>query len=390
MTAHTKERALERIQALSGCGLDVQSFFDEATEALSAAVPNNGGTGINPFWYTLDPASMLITSMVGICDMPIEDVIQFEYVDDDFNKAVDVGRNPQGIQTLKEATGGDPSRSRTYREYMQPLGIEQEALVALRTRRGDNWGTVRLVRARSQEEFSEDDLDFLRVLSPHLAEGARRGLLTGEATEPEGPDAPGLVVLAEDYSVLWMTPAGEELLEELGGEVVGGGPLPTAVLSVAAQAMAIAGGDEPPDGVAMARVRSQRGRWFALHGAALATTGRWQAPVIIEPDRPARIAPLLMALFGLTPREQEITRYVLQGDSTARIAADLHLSPHTVQQHLKGIFEKTGVRSRRGLVAKVFATHYDPRVRDNDHRQHNDKLIRGGPFPHRKSNGDRT
>jgi hypothetical protein len=248
MTAHAKERALERIQALSGRGLDVQSFFDEATEAHSAAVPNNGGTGINPFWYTLDPASMLITSMVGICDMPIEYVIQFEYVDDDFNKAVDVARNPGGVQTLKEATGGDPRRSQTYREYMQPLGIEQEALVALRTRRGENWGTVRLVRAKGQEEFSEDDLDFLRVVSPHLAEGARRGLLTGEATEPEGPDAPGLVVLAEDYSVLWMTPAGEELLEELDGEVAGGGPLPAAVLSVAAQALAIAGGDEPPDG----------------------------------------------------------------------------------------------------------------------------------------------
>ena len=389
MTAHAKERALERLQALPGCGLDVRSFFEEATEVLSAAVPNNGGTGINPFWYTLDPASMLITSMVGICDMPIEDVIRFEYVDDDFNKAVDVGRNPRGIQTLKEATGGDPSHSRTYREYMQPLGIEQEALLALRTRRGENWGTVRLVRAKGQDEFSEDDIDFLRIVSPHLAEGARRGLLTGEATEPEGPDAPGLVVLAEDYSVLWITLAGEELLEELDGEVVEGGPLPTAVLSVAAQAMAIARGDEPRDAVAMARVRSQRGRWFALHGAARATTGL-QAAVIIEPNRPARIAPLLMALFGLTPREQEITRHVLQGDSTARITAALQLSPHTVQQHLKSIFEKTGVRSRRDLVAKVFTTHYDPRVRDNDRRQHDDKLIRGGPFPHGKTNGDWT
>lgn len=72
--------------------------------------------------------------------------MRFEYIDDDFNKAIDVARNPRGVQTLLEATGGDPSRSRAYCEYMRPRGIEQEALVALRTRSGENWGTVRLVR----------------------------------------------------------------------------------------------------------------------------------------------------------------------------------------------------------------------------------------------------
>ncbi|MDQ6811363.1 MAG: helix-turn-helix transcriptional regulator [Actinomycetota bacterium] len=87
-----------------------------------------------------------------------------------------------------------------------------------------------------------------------------------------------------------------------------------------------------------------------------------------------------MAAYGLTEREQEVARLVLQGNSTAQIAERLVVSPHTVQEHLKGIFEKTGVHSRRDLVGKVFFSHYEPRLRDNEHRVTQGQPVRGGPF----------
>jgi DNA-binding CsgD family transcriptional regulator len=104
------------------------------------------------------------------------------------------------------------------------------------------------------------------------------------------------------------------------------------------------------------RVPAVTGGWLYLHASHLTGAAGDDIAVIIEPAHPTTMAPLLLTALGLTPRERDVALLVLRGASTQSISAELYLSPHTVKDHLKSIFDKVGVRSRRDLVAHIL-TH---------------------------------
>jgi DNA-binding CsgD family transcriptional regulator len=377
VSSDARQRASDKLARLAGQGLDLVSFWRASTEVLTSVVPYD----FAPCWFTLDPASLLVTSHFdeGVPELPPQWLIH-EYYQDDVNKLADVARSRRGISTLHEATGGDPSSSPRW-HFNMTLGGDQELIVALRTPAGEVWGALGLYREPGRPLFDDTELAFVQSLAPSLAEGARRALLVGEATDPEGPNAPGLLVLSDDGEVESATPGVERWLAALPDGDPQAGKLPSAVLAVAGQALRTAEHPDQPGEVAVSRVLSRSGTWVLLHGASLVSGGPRRVAVIVEPAHPARIAPLLMSAYGLTEREQDVTRLVLQGNSTAETAERLVVSTHTVQQHLKSIFDKTGVRSRRDLVAKVFFAHYEPRLRDNERRASADQPLRGGPLP---------
>ena len=234
MSAYVTRRARDTIVRLAGQGLDLPTFWRESSGALARVVPHY----MTPCWFTFDPNSLLVTShfQPDVPELPPE-WLAHEYYEDDVHKMADVARSERGYSTLHEATGGDPSRSPGYNLYMRPFGAEQELLVALRTRAGDAWGMLGLYREQGEPLFTADEQRFLRDVSQYLAEGARRGLIVGEATDPDGPEAPGLVILREDWSVESLTPGVERWLAELpDSDWQNRGTLPPVVLAVAGRA----------------------------------------------------------------------------------------------------------------------------------------------------------
>lgn len=373
MVETRQDRGLAKLARLAAEPRSVVSLWEDVTPVLDEVIPHY----TFPCYFTVDPASLLITSHYNpfMPELPRE-LLALEYLQDDPFTLATVARSAAGVDTVHDAMGGDPTSSRRW-QANAALGGTQEMIGALRTRDGATWGLVSLYRQADDPPFAAQDKLFLQQAAGHLAEGTRRALLFGEAHDPDSPSAPGLIVLGEDWTVESSTYGAEQWLAELPDAE--DGRLPAAVLTVAGQALRSARNGERPGEVAMARVLSRTGRWVVLHGAALQSGAETRVAVIVEPAHPARITSLLMSAYQLTERERDVTRRVLQGASTTDIAVGLLMSPHTVQQHLKSIFEKTGVRSRRELVGKVFLSHYEPRLRDNEHRVPQQKPLRGGP-----------
>src|SRR5215203_2298246 len=360
--SRSAERVRQEIVRLCHAGLDSRTLRVEVIRHLRKLIPVDAS-----FFATADPATLLFTSTV-VDDILAQATTQFvenEFLKDDSVKFARLGRGRSPVDSLGAATEGELALSPRYQEILAPMDLGDELRAALVV--GSKcWGFMCLHRERSSPNFTPAEAAFLAKLTPHLAEGLRTTLLIGGApvTSPP-PDGPGLVLLADDLSLAAITPAAEGWLAEVArSDWPGSLELPGAVYAVATRLLALEhGGYMPPDLMPRTRLRTASGRWLVLHASRLRTADtEGQIAVIFEEARPSEIAPLIVDAYGLTKREGEITRLVLRGLSTSEVSGELHITPNTVRDHFKAIFDKVGVRSRRELVGQVFTQQYQRRM----------------------------
>jgi DNA-binding CsgD family transcriptional regulator len=330
-------------------------FFDEAAARLQRVVPHDGAC-----WHTLDPGSDLVTEhrLQNIRDrFPL--IAHNEYQVDDVNKFADLARAPHKAASLYEATGGRLERSQRYRDLLAPGGIGAELRSAF-VADGATWGSVIMIRMAGRREFSRDEIDLLDRASALFARAVRRALVT-EASLAAAPasDAPGVLEFDAVGRLERASSTAEPLLEELSGATAADGwnsPAVQTVASATRQAIAARASELP-----RTTVKTAVGTWLVLHGAVL---GEGAVAVFIQRAHPTLVSPLLLKAHGLTRREQEVAQWLLRGATAAQAAQRLSISPHTVNEHVKSIYDKTGARTRGELSATLFFGEHLPRIQN--------------------------
>jgi DNA-binding CsgD family transcriptional regulator len=203
---------------------------------------------------------------------------------------------------------------------------------------------------RDGTPFAERDGARIAAVVPHLGAALRAAALraTGLAAAGDGttPAAAGVLIVDVDGNLLSATSTGRDLLDLLP---IRDGAATPGVL----RAVALTLRDRQPLEPARLRVPGRDGGWIYLEAAPLSGAGDRIAVTLQRAGR-AELCPIALRAHGLTARESEVTMHVLRGESTRQIADRLSVSPWTVQDHLKAIFAKVGVRSRRDLAMQIF------------------------------------
>ncbi|MFQ5596946.1 MAG: helix-turn-helix transcriptional regulator [Nitrospiria bacterium] len=75
--------------------------------------------------------------------------------------------------------------------------------------------------------------------------------------------------------------------------------------------------------------------------------------VFLEPLPPKRMLDAGLSAFPLSKRQREVAAWVIRGLSNQDIAERLFITEQTVKDHLRRIYEITGIHKRGQLSAKV-------------------------------------
>jgi len=357
MEKETREEQtrLEIIRLCHGT-LDSHTLRVELLERLQTVIPFDA-----LFFSTTDPSTLFFTSSMHheIPPWALRPFLENEFLQDDFNHFRVLVKNRQSVGILSEQTQHELSRSQRYRDILAPLALGDE-MRAVFIANASCWGTLCLHRERNAPEYTAPEAAFLTSLTPHIAQGLRKAqLLTNASQATAALDGPGVLILSEDDAIMSMNDAAASWLAELTEAERGDKQaLPHSILAVLTRFRMVEQGATGSLPITpKLTLHTPSGHWLRLYASRMKRpSDQGQIVIVFEVAQPIEITPLLFQAYQLTKREGEVTQLSLRGQSTQEIAQTLHISLNTVQDHLKAIFEKVNVSSRRELAGRIFAS----------------------------------
>lgn len=361
LTTSAEQQVFQSIKRVCYAGLDSVTLRTEVARRVSRVIATDADN-----FATMDPETGLLTHGIAtnLSGSLLRDFLGSCYPDDEATKCLDQARAGVIVQRGADGDLAGLLRREGIGHDLRALFTTPEAL----------WGSWCFLRGTGSSAFTDREIRFVERIAPHVAEGLKSAALLELATSREEigdpleevadpGTAPGFLVLSARGEIVLRTPAAAVYLDDLGGEGAAvDGRLPFAVHSVRGRLLrqGAAADDLPAD--ARLRARGRSGNWISLRATLSEPDAAGASCVVvsIEPVARGEVAPLLFRLYGLSSREREVVLWVMRGEPTKRIAVQLGLSAHTVQDYLDKACDKIGVRGRKALVAKLFRDGFAP------------------------------
>ena len=345
-TARERERCREHLERLGEASLGREPLQLEVLAELRRVI------GFDRWAWPLADPEALVPLGGGVAEHDygpaVGRLLDLEYSSGDVAAMSVLARRRNPAGSLSAETGGDLARSPRWDEVLRPVGIGDEAVLACRDALGC-WGWLKAYRDSDDASFAEHDLELLAQVGPTLGSALRRTLGGVSREIPAAPSSPGVVVLDPDLRAVSWTAGAREWIDAFPGAglFAAWGILPATVYPVAALARSRNGSAD-----ARALERTADGRWLRIEAARLEGQTDAQIAVTLRAATGTETFDLLCRAYALSPRERDVVAALLAGLDTRAVSGRLFISPHTVQDHLKSVFRKTGARSRRELVAR--------------------------------------
>jgi DNA-binding CsgD family transcriptional regulator len=274
----------------------------------------------------------------------------------EINDRCGLARAQDHVGVLSVSMGGDLARCRRWRELGRPTGMGDELRAAIVDGYGC-WGSFELFRGSDDPSFEDGDAELMRGAARMLAPALRQTSVSNRGSPPTAPRDAGVLVIADDLrpiartgsATAWLglmsAPTRAEMTE-----------FPMVVYETIGRLIATEAGE---DAKRAPRVRAQTstGDWAVVEASrldierAIAVTMRRAAPF--------EVLDLLARAHGLTARERQLVELVVTGLDTKQLAARLCISAHTAKDHLKSVFGKLGIHSRRELLVGLLGAAGD-------------------------------
>ena len=320
-------------------------------------------------WLLTDPVTCV--GAAPLADVPclpeLPQLIRSKYLTA-VNRWTALTRAASPVGLLHRDSDGRLAQSMVWRDVMSRFGIGDVASIVFADQFGC-WGFLDLWRTDDREPFGSADAEFLAAIAPAITTALRgsQARTFFEVSTPHRRDVgPVVLTLSDELRITSRTAASTDWLALLLPPQPGGSSVPASVYNVAAQQLANEAGID--DHTAVTRTHLSDGFWLILRAARLAAPDHRPAPgdvptglvVTIEEASAAERLELFSRAIGLTPREHELVALLATGADTRAMAHRMHVSEHTVQDHLKSIFTKTGARDRVSVLSRALGTRRAP------------------------------